>query len=158
MTTQNATLTYLTSVEVELTPMQPAEGSALIHKHLQQGESENEDAEKLSIKFGGHPLAIAHFASYLARPQGSFQLILLSPRDRGHSRGIWFDGSVASLCGYPRSLETVWDLALTRLSIDARELVNILSFLNPDSIPEEMFLGHESSTKQSKWQYWHDFR
>ena len=158
MTTQNATLVNLASVEISLAPMRPEEGSAVIRKYLRRGGSEQEDAERLSGELGGHPLAIAHFAGYVARSQCSLQLILRSLRDRKYSSRIWAAGSVASLSGYARTLGTVWDLALTRLSKDARKLLNIISFLNPDSIPEEMFLGHEPSPRQSKWQYWDDFR
>ena len=157
VTTQNATLISLSSFEINLAPMNPAEGSALIHKYLQRGVSEKEDAERLSRELGGHPLAIAHFG-YLATSRCSLHLILESLRGRKYSSRIWADGSVASLSGYARTLKTVWDLALTRLSEDARKLLNMISFLNPDSIPEEMFLGHEPSPIQRKWQYWDEFR
>ena len=125
VTTQNATLMNLASFAINLAPMRSAEDSALIRKYLQRGESEKEDAERLSRELGGHPLAIACFAGYLARSQGSLQLILDSLRDRKYSSRIWADGSVASLSDYPGTLETVWDLALTRLSEDARKLLNM---------------------------------
>ena len=154
MTTQNATLTNLASAQINLGPMKPAEGSALIRKFLLLDEPENEAAERLSRELGGHPLAIAHFSGYLGRSDDALQVLLKSLQHRKLSRHIWADGDVPSSSGSAPTLETVWDLAFTRLSEDARKLLNMISFLNPDSIPEEMFLCHELSPGQGKWQGW----
>ena len=158
VTTQNATLTDLASVQIDLGPMKPVEGSALIHRCLLLGESEKEDAERLSRELGGHPLAIAHFAGYLGRSHHPLQLLLNSLQHRKLSHCIWADGGVPSSNDSGPILETVWDLAFTRLSEDARKLLKIISFLNPDSIPEEMILGHEPSPGQGKWQGWDESR
>lgn len=107
MTTQNATLTNLASVQINLGPMKSAEGSALIHKFLLRDESEKEDAERLSRELGGHPLAIAHFAVYLGRSDDILEVLLKSLQHRKLSRHIWADGGVPSSSGSARTMETV---------------------------------------------------
>lgn len=132
VTTQNATLTDLASVQIDLGPMNPTEASALIRKCLLRDESGKEVTERLSRELGGHPLAIAHFAGYLDGSDDALQVLLSSLQHRKLSHHIWADGGLPSLRGSARTLETVWDLALTRLSEDARKLLNVISFLNPD--------------------------
>lgn len=69
VTSQNPDLIHLTRDEIHLQPMSPAEGSSLIQSYLRRGASEQAAAERLSRDLGGLPLAISHFAGYVARSQ-----------------------------------------------------------------------------------------
>jgi hypothetical protein len=134
--------------------MSKKEGSELIRKHLRRGGSEDEAAQKLSVELGGMPLAIAHFAGYVSRSQCSLDQILESLQDRLKCSQIWAQKNPTSFSGYNRTLETVWDLAFRRLTADAREILEIIAFLEPDYIPEEMFVGQELSEEIHGWKYW----
>lgn len=158
VTTQIATLTNLASVQIDLCPMKPAEGSALIRGYLLRGERQKEEAERLSRELGGHPHAIAHYAGYLGASHAPLQFLLDSLQHRKLSRHVWANGRVPSSSGSRPTLETMWNLAFTRLSENARKLLKFMSFLNPDSIPEEMFWDHKTSSGHGKWQGWDESR
>lgn len=44
---------------------------------------------------------------------------------------------------YERSIDIVFDVALTKVSIGARHLIYILAFLNADGAPEKLFFPEE---------------
>lgn len=48
----------------------------------------------------------------------------------------------------------MWDLAFHRLSPDAKALLEFISFLDPDQVPVEMFVGSGSEVPRNHWQYW----
>jgi hypothetical protein len=156
ITTQNPDVTAMTTSEIELPPFSKEEGSELIRRHLRRGGSEQESAEQLSTELGGLPLAIAHFAGYVAKSQCPLNHILASFQQRVKSSQIWSVEDVASIGGYAHTLQTVWDLAFRRLSDDATLLIHIIAFLEPDYIPEVMFIGTEGETNQDQdgWKYW----
>jgi hypothetical protein len=151
-------MTKFTSAHIEIPPMTSEEGSALIREYLNRGESEKDFASQLSTELGGLPLAIAHFAGYVANSQCSIEYILESLQERKKSSQIWSIHSLTSAGDSNLILETVWDLAFRRLSADAKELLNIIAFLDPDRIPIDMFIGpcrdHSRVTHRSTWEYW----
>jgi hypothetical protein len=150
----------MTTSEIELTPLTNQEGSELIRRHLRRGGSEQEIAEKLSKELGGLPLAIAHFAGYVAKSQCPLKHILESFQQRVKSSQIWSVGDITAVSGYDLTLATVWDLAFRRLSDDARLLIDIIAFLEPDYIPEVMFIGVEGEAQPGEdgWKYWDTHR
>ncbi|KAJ5081639.1 pfs domain-containing protein [Penicillium alfredii] len=154
VTSQNPGLSDITSSAVELTSMTPGEGSLLIQSYLQRGRSEQAEARALCEELGGLPLAIAHFAGYVAKSQCSLQQISSSLQERLKSSQIWSSDSVASRDMHARTLSTVWDLAMHRLTPDAYELLRLLAFLSPDSVPEEMFIGPGQEETTEEWDYW----
>lgn len=157
VTSQNPSLGDITSAMVELPPMTPDEGSQLIQSYLRRGKSEQAEARALCEDLGGLPLAIAHFAGYVAKSQCSLKQILSALEDRLKSNKIWSSDSVASRDLHARTLSTVWDLAVHRLTPDSTELLHLLAFLSPDSIPDDMFIG-PGSQKSEGWEYWDDHR
>lgn len=134
--------------------MDKEDGSELIRKHLRRGGSESDSARKLSVELGGMPLAIAHFAGYVSRSQCSLDHILESLQDRLKSSQIWSQPDLTSVSSYDRTLQTVWDLAFSRLTPDAREILEIIAFLESDYIPEEMFVSQELNNSTQDWSYW----
>jgi hypothetical protein len=139
--------------------MEPKEGRSLIQRYLKRGASEQAEADALSRDLGGLPLAIAHFAGYVAKSQCTIQQILDSYRQRYKSSQIWDVQISASTSEYGHTLATVWDLAWRRLSSDSVKLIELIAFLNPDSIPEEMFIGDGSgSPGTNDWKYWDTHR
>lgn len=155
LTSQNPDLMNLTTDEINLEPMKPEEGSSLIQRFLRRGGSEQEAAENLSTSLGGLPLAIAHFAGYVAKSQCTIEQMSHSLDDRFKSSQIWNAGKVASLSAYEHTLATIWDLAFHRLSSDSQMLLNLIAFLDPDTIPEDIFIGPQNSEpEKSGWEYW----
>jgi len=101
------------------------------------------------------PLAIAHFAGYVAKSQCTIEQISHSLDDRFKSSQIWNAGKVASLSAYEHTLATIWELAFHRLSDDSQKLLNLIAFLDPDAIPEDIFIGpQKQESEKSGWEYW----
>ena len=110
--------------------------------------------QELSHALGGHPLAIAHFAGYVSQSQCTIEQILDSYQKRRNSSRIWSCADLTSVSSYDRTLDTVWDLAFQRLSPDAREILDIIAFLEADRIPEEMFIEHRGAKQEGGWKLW----
>ncbi len=158
VTTQNPDLLFMGTASIHLQPMTPAEGSALIQRYLRRGDSEKTAAQSLSEDLGGLPLAITHFAGYISRSQCTIHQISQAYRDRAKSSHLWTAESVASASMYAHTLATVWDLAWRRLSTDSQILLEMIAFLDPDGIPEELFTGVNQTPATSDWQYWDEHR
>lgn len=154
ITTQNPTTVHAATASIHVQPMTPAEGSSLIQRYLRRGDSEKEAAENLSQALGGLPLAMTHFAGYVTKSQCTIQQILNSFCDRARSSQVWTAESIESTSMYAHTLATVWDLAWTRLSNDSKIVLEMISFLDPDGIPEEMFIGNSEASNASEWKYW----
>ncbi|PMD52524.1 pfs domain-containing protein [Hyaloscypha bicolor E] len=151
LTSQNPDFIQMTGNEILLQPMSPKEGCTLIQRYLRRGGSEQEASEGLSASLGGFPLAISHFAGYVARSQCSIDQISHSLKDRFHSSQIWTVENVASTSAYQHTLATVWDLAWLRLSSDSKELLYQVAFLNPDGIPQDLFIGNDNDSTPQHW-------
>ncbi|KAG8405172.1 hypothetical protein J3458_021849 [Metarhizium acridum] len=155
ITTQNPQLSHCTKSEIHLEAMTSDEGSALIQSFLNRGGSEKKAAQELSTSLGGLPLAIAHFAGYVARSQCPLDQICSSLNNRIKSSQIWNTSNLLQHGDYEMTLNTVWDLAFRRLSRDSRKLLEFLAFLDPDQVPIEMFVGSKSAADTAGgWRYW----
>jgi hypothetical protein len=115
--------------------------SGVLFKYLERDakdEAEHEAAYQICNMIGGLPLAIATSAGYITVSKQTL------PEFVGHlkrSNKLWAaKDRVASVQDYDKTLGTVFDIALEELSGNARVLLDLLAFLNPDSIPEEMLL------------------
>ncbi|ETS78887.1 hypothetical protein PFICI_08740 [Pestalotiopsis fici W106-1] len=162
ITSQNPLVGHMTNNSIALTPLLPSQGKKLIQRYLGRGDSEQKDAEQLSRSLGGLPLAIVHFVGYVARTQCPIRDINRSLDQRMHSSQIWRNsnaGISSDTRSYQLTLDTVWDLALQRLTPDARELLDLLALLDPDQVPTSLFLGDSGDVatldaSDTKWQPW----
>ena len=143
VTSQNPAFSHLTKNSIHLQPMSTDEGSSLIQNYLNRGGSEKDEAEHLSASLGGLPLAIVHFVGYIARSQCPIQQINQSLVRILRSSQTWTmtdTGIPSATRAYQHTLGTVWDLALNRLSEDARTLLEFIAFLDADQIPTAILL------------------
>jgi hypothetical protein len=58
--------------------------------------------------------------------------------------------------GYEHAIDTVWELAVNGLDPDSRVCLGILSFLEPDAIPQELFRGSEVSLERPALKFCED--
>lgn len=158
VTSQNPAVAHLTKHSILLDSMLPDEGGALIQTYLNRGGSEKESAEYLAKSLGGMPLAIVHFAGYIARSNCPVEQISQSLSQRLRASMIWEMGSNISLetRAYQYTLNTVWDLAFHRLTDDAMILLEYIAFLDPDHIPVDLFIGENNGVHEvtDGWKYW----
>lgn len=102
--------------------------------------------EEVSDMLGGLPLAIVHIGGYISESKHNLSYF----RDFFKTRWqkyAWGGKSVVEQ--YHKRLEIVWDLALEELPANARKLIDIMAYLNPDVIPEEWLA--EDIAKDPDW-------
>jgi len=87
--------------------------------------------EEISDTFHGYPLALAQIAGFIKSGGCSLDQFLGKFRDVGSA------GTIASipLADYPDTLSTVWTMSFKSLSDRSRQMLEILVYLDPDSIP-----------------------
>ncbi|KAI0407262.1 P-loop containing nucleoside triphosphate hydrolase protein, partial [Xylaria palmicola] len=140
ITTQHAHISPITNDfhKLELQPMVSESGSDLFFKVLSR-DAKDEDEKGIVYQIcdwvGGLPLAIVTVAGYLSRSTSSAAEIFASLR---RSSQIWVNSSVGAPGNYERTLATVFDLALGHLSENSSHFLQILAFLSPDGIPEDL--------------------
>ena len=130
------------------------DGSMLIQRYLRRGASEQTAAGALSENLGGLPLAITHFAGYVAQSQCTLEHILDQLRPRFKASQVWSSEVNLSASPFAQTLSTVWDLAWQRLTPNARKILDIMAFLNPDEIPVGLFLGDEQADQDKQKDHW----
>jgi len=143
VTSQDPQFAQTTSSEICLKPFDRADGSKLLLRHLRKDESSTQstDARRISDELGGLPLAIAHVAGYLAESRASLGDCLELLKERRNSARIFSIAPPMTIFQYEKTLGTVWDVALQRLDRDALTLIQVLSMMNPDGVPEDMLRG-----------------
>ena len=125
--------------KVEVPSFTNDEGSICLFKYLQRDPLDGEEtnsAKELSRLVGGSPLALATVGGYVGPPSHySLTEFLKIFNKRSH---FWHCEDVSTVRVYERSLATVFDIALDELDDDARRLLDVLAFLNPDGVPEDI--------------------
>ena len=135
ITTQISHFTSFTD-SFELRSIEPFDsdnGARCLFKCLQRDATNHAEevvARKISESIGGSPLALATVGGYLGPSNQSLYAFL------NHYRSTRF--SRRAVKPYDRTLATVFDVAISELDDDARDVLELLAFLNPDEIPEEM--------------------
>ena len=131
---------------LDLNPLSDEDGAYLL-KTLTEMDNEGPDtvARQISHILGGLPLAIVQMASVIRRQQldlTEFLELYQDCTEHPEFHGKRFDSGVRI---YPHSISTVW--AFERLNSEARVFLELMSFLDPDCIQEDIFA--EASTKMS---------
>jgi tetratricopeptide (TPR) repeat protein len=127
---------------ISVEAMSRDEAGRLLFSYLERDPrnlEEEESARELADYVGGLPLAIATIGGYLRQSETSVADFSKSVQ---YSSSLWTESSrVSGPASYERNLESVFNKAFKELSPPARSMLNILAFLNPDSIPEALFLN-----------------
>lgn len=121
---------------IELHSFDEEVGAKLLFKYLERApsdEAEQNLAQETSRIVGGLPLAIATIGGYINESESSVAEFLEIMK---RSSNAWEDTQHTKIVQYERTLGTVFDIALKELPPKTRNLIEILAFLNPDSIPE----------------------
>lgn len=140
ITSQVEGLKKWTTYDVPVGSLSTDDGANILLKYLKGdstdvAQSEVDAAKEISAHLGGLPLAMAHIAGYVSeskRTLAEFKTALFS-----RSPYVW-KGRFPTEQQYDKRLEIVWNLAIEELPTGASNLLNIMAFLCPDGIPEEM--------------------
>lgn len=131
--------------------MSVQEGQQLFFAHLGRSitavpQHDVSIATSLSQELGGLPMALAHLAGYISQSQTSLESFRLQFHRRLQGSEIWNSGPTTTTAFHSQRLGALWDIAINALDQDSRELLEKVSFLNPDAIPEELLLRGRNDT------------
>ena len=101
-------------------------------------ESEANTANKICEALGGVPLAISQMAGVICRQDLTLPEFLELYTDHEEHSNLYETKFDANLITYPHSLSTVW--AFEKLKPHARQLLELISFLDPDFIGEDLLI------------------
>lgn len=134
------------STSLALSPLSTAEAVEYLLEVTKRSSDEEEKSTVTAVanRLGGLPLVLAHIGSFIVHKQISFTEFLRSYEERqGQQRLLqWpLSGSLLQQTNRERSIASVW--ALDSLA-NGKELLDVLSMLDPDGIPEILF-SHETA-------------
>ncbi|OJD37205.1 nb-arc and tpr domain protein [Diplodia corticola] len=116
------------------------------HCGVDEDVEETELARQLTKSLGGLPLAINQIANYMLESQCDLEEIWDIYSDF-RNRASLLDQDAGNLhMDYPHSLNTVWDISMSRVESankDSRHLLQLLALLDPDGIPESLLTGSD---------------
>lgn len=143
----------LGSKEIEIKPFDAIEGSKLILQLLDR-ESETEEtapAIELASKLSGHALAISQMAALIKRRMYSIRDFNITYSK--YTKDLHRTHRSSRPSDYNLYLDTVWELSFKSLdgNPSAKDFLGILSFLSPDSIPQQMFLTGDERDQYQNW-------
>lgn len=125
---------------LQVAALNPGTAAECIFKYSSREASSDEEREiacDLAEHVGCLPLAMATIGGYVKVSQSSLSEFFENVK---HKATLWETAPrIQEVPGYSKSLVKVFDKAFEALTAPARELLNILAFLDPDCIPEEIF-------------------
>ena len=155
ITARNSNLSFLASLKcqsMELGALNLEESRQLLLLSMQPKLDRRQLKSHPEYKLAGEiatlaerlPLALAHIAGYLQESKCTLtDFVQLWNERRRHTKAI-AQQSTLPIHSTHRALETVWNIGLREVTIDARELLNILAFLDSEIIQRSLLVDkHE---------------
>ncbi|PLB46258.1 TPR-like protein [Aspergillus steynii IBT 23096] len=138
LTSRDLTAAFsLASEGCQVTPFDTASGSAALLNivGLDPSTASNlETAETITSTLGGLPLALTQIGGFIVQRRIPLKDFL--PLYNRSSARVDARGTVNM--NYNHTLATVWEMSLSRLSGDAKALLMILAFTDPDCVQESL--------------------
>ncbi|KAK1775513.1 tetratricopeptide repeat domain-containing protein [Copromyces sp. CBS 386.78] len=132
------------AVDISIQPFSSKESAKFLQK-ITGVDGRHDEAEEIGTKLGGLPLALAQMAGII-RLEFLTYTEFLTLYDDAEEEAEVHDTVLQPLRSSARgNLSTVW--AIEKLSASARAILEISSFLDPDSMQESLFLSHAASVQ-----------
>lgn len=115
--------------------------SLCLFNHLTtiSNEPEGDTARQISDALGGVPLAISQMAGIIRRQDLTLSEFFELYKDHEEHASLYETKFDTNLVTYRHSLSTVW--AIGKLKPQARQLLELISFFDPDVIGEDLLMG-----------------
>lgn len=133
---------------MQLDTLDTQAGSDMLLKYLDRdvrSDPERHLAKEISAFVGGLPVAIAQIAGYVGISELTLEELIDVFRQWRRRVGVATDEADdlpaafrEASTNYDETLDMVWEVTLRELSQDAREVLNILAFLNCERVPHDM--------------------
>jgi hypothetical protein len=144
-TTQNRAIVHDQTITsgMQVEPLDTEEGASMLLSNLKQNDDQLEVARQVSKFVAGLPLALAQIVGYVQGTDDEPNLseFLEEVLQHDESFEVWASGQGISLSQYPRNLLMVIGKTVQALPEDARYVLDVLSMLDSESIPEDMLQG-----------------
>lgn len=95
-------------------------------------------ALELSKELGGLPLAITQIVGFMCNTECNLSDICQIFRDRQHPEIFMGDSEEQVDCYYEYTLSNVWAVTLSRFDESTSHFLDVVGFLDPDNIPEQV--------------------
>ncbi|KAE8379026.1 tetratricopeptide repeat domain-containing protein [Aspergillus bertholletiae] len=129
---------------LDLGPLSQHDSLALLnHLTANFNEPEDDTARKISNALGGFPLAISQMAGIIRRQDLTLSEFFELYTDHEEHASLYETKFDTNLVTYSHTLSTVW--AFGKLKPQSRQLLELISFLDPDLIGEDLLM--EASVK-----------
>ena len=124
------------------------EGCGFLRKSLPDvvAASADHDLVQVSTMFQGYPLALGQVAGFIGTYGCSLHDFLKIYEDKKSSSAI----AELPVKDYHANLTTVWDLSFSSLDDNSRTILEIFSFLDPDSLSYDYF-SHGTFDQHIQW-------
>jgi hypothetical protein len=125
---------------LDLGPLSQQDSLSLFN-YLSANTTDQEDntAQKISDALGGVPLAISQMAGIIRRQDLTLSEFFELYTDHEEHASLYSTKFDTNLVTYGHSLSTVW--ASEKLKPQARQLLEVISFLDPDFIGEDLLIA-----------------
>lgn len=125
---------------LDLAPLSEQDSLTLFnHLTSVSDEAEGDTAQKITDALGGVPLAISQMAGIIRRQDLTLPEFLELYADHEEHASLYKSKFDTNLITYRHSLSTVW--AFEKLKPPARQLLELISFLDPDAIGEDLLMA-----------------
>lgn len=145
MMARNTSPTFTAAQKIVIVkPMDVEESSNMLLSHLALDQNrsaptleEQGIARKLCAELGGLPFAITQIGAFVLN--GGCELDEVLDLFKARDTKVFFeDGQELSDPHYGHTLSSVWDVTLAKFDEPTRTLLEIVAFLDPSSITQEM--------------------
>lgn len=118
---------------------------SLLDNFASPSQTDKEAAISVSQRFNGLPLGLRQ-AAYFMRKKKCLPAAFLDLYNQKHDGIERFH-----IPGYTNTVADVWEMSMNTLTRDAADLLDILTLLDPDAIPIQMFRSYGRSTTFSSF-------
>ncbi|KAI0387825.1 tpr repeat-containing protein [Hypomontagnella monticulosa] len=140
---------------MNLQPFQGENASAVLYAMTGMGVSDEEEkgaATEVCRLLGGLPLAFMQISAYIRDRGCSYQEFLHLYR-KSAEKVIRRSEAPPE---YGQSLLTTWNMSLQKLLSEAKTLLNVLAFFDPDMIPERLIVNTQASIEDPRLEFLFD--
>lgn len=138
VTSQNPESGYQANMGMEAKPFSAEESSTYFREQLGGIRVQDDEARQITESFGHHTLTIKQMASYIRESKCSISQFREAYADSTKRRQLLETANELSAPGYSHTTATAFGVTFSKLSIDALCTLGMLSFFDPDRIPETL--------------------
>lgn len=129
---------------MEVKNFSPTESATFFRDQLGGNRVRDNEARQITKSFGYHTLTIKQMASYIRESRCSILQFQEACADSSKRRQLLATPNELSAPGCPHTTVTAFEVTFSKLSSDALHTLGILSFLDPDRIPETLLEDTEN--------------